>query len=119
MAKSSGDGRLDREQKDKPGADLVEVLAQARCRRAEATVPPWTDMDLDDNALIITVETAGISHLREATIGSLAVFRGAIARGKTTRKVVPVSAELAISMLASSSSHRRFTMDRPTPSPGW
>ena len=38
-------------------------------------------------------------------------------RGNITRKVVPTSCTDSISIVASSSSHKRFTIDKPIPSP--
>jgi hypothetical protein len=38
-------------------------------------------------------------------------------RGNITRKVVPTSCTDSISIVASSSSHNRFTIDKPIPSP--
>jgi hypothetical protein len=38
-------------------------------------------------------------------------------RGNSMRKVVPVPISEVISIVASSKSHKRFTMDNPSPSP--
>jgi integrase len=48
------DGREDSQQKAKPGADLVELLAYSGCRIAEAAALTWSDVDFEKNTLTVT-----------------------------------------------------------------
>jgi len=48
------DGRPGSQQKAKPGADLVELLAYSGCRLREATSLLWSDVDFKRNCVTIT-----------------------------------------------------------------
>ncbi|MFA5263025.1 MAG: tyrosine-type recombinase/integrase [Opitutaceae bacterium] len=48
------DGRADSQEKAKPGADLVELLAYSGCRIAEAAALTWADVDFEKGTLTVT-----------------------------------------------------------------
>jgi len=48
------DGRQDSQQKAKPGADFVELLAYSGCRVNEGASLRWRDVDFEKNALTVT-----------------------------------------------------------------
>ena len=61
-------GRVDSQQKAKPGADLVEMLAYSGCRIGEATALRWADVDFDRNTLTITGGEGGTKNNEQRTI---------------------------------------------------
>jgi integrase len=62
------DGRPDSQQKAKPGADLVELLAYSGCRIAEAGALTWADVDFDHDTLTITGGERGTKNDERRTI---------------------------------------------------
>ena len=62
------DGRADSQQKAKPGADLVELLAYSGCRIAEAGALTWADVDFDNNTLTTTGGERGTKNSDTRTI---------------------------------------------------
>src|SRR6185295_6424152 len=85
--------------------DFNHDFMEQRVRGHEAAVKLFTSA-ADD------ATRARYQQLQSCTLGS-AAYR----RGKITRNVVPCPAADCSSMLASSNSHKRLTMESPIPSP--
>ncbi len=62
------DGRKDSQQKSKPGADLVELLAYSGCRVAEATSLRWSDVSFERNCITITGGEIGTKNYENRTV---------------------------------------------------
>jgi integrase len=62
------DGRKDSQQKAKPGADLVELLAYSGCRVAEATSLRWSDLSFERNCVTITGGEIGTKNHENRTV---------------------------------------------------
>jgi integrase len=52
-------GNQDSQEKAKPGADLVELLAYSGCRIAEANALTWANVDFAKNTLAVTGGAGG------------------------------------------------------------
>jgi integrase len=59
---------MDSQQKAKPGADLVELLAYSGCRIAEAGALTWADVNFDSGTLTITGGEHGTKNDETRTI---------------------------------------------------
>lgn len=83
------DGRLDSQQKAKPGADLVELLAYSGCRIAEAGALTWADVDFEAGALTITGGDTGTKNYERRTIPMTGALRALLLRLKEERQPQP------------------------------
>jgi len=83
------DGRLDSQQKAKPGADLVELLAYSGCRLHEATSLRWSDVDFAKNSLTITGGDLGTKNHEPRTIPMTDALRALLDRFKGERNPAP------------------------------
>ena len=71
----SSDGRSDSQQKAKPGADLVELLAYSGCRVAEATALRWADVSLERNCITVTGGDQGTKNHESRTVTMIDALR--------------------------------------------
>ena len=83
------DGRLDSQEKAKPGADLVELLAYSGCRIAEATALTWADVDLEKNTLTVTGGERGTKNHEQRTIPITTALRNLLTRLHADRDPQP------------------------------
>jgi integrase len=83
------DGRNDSQQKARPGADLVELLAYSGCRLQEATSLRWQDVDFERNALTVTGGDVGTKNHEQRTIPMTDALRAFLMRLKTERNPQP------------------------------
>ena len=83
------DGRLDSQQKGKPGADLVELLAYSGCRIAEATALTWADVDFEKNTLTVTGGERGTKNHEQRTIPMTGAFSALLSRLRNERNPKP------------------------------
>lgn len=83
------DGRPDSQQKAKPGADLVELLAFTGCRIAEAGALTWADVDFDAGTLRITGGDTGTKNSEQRTIPMTDALRTLLVRLKEERQPQP------------------------------
>ena len=86
------DGRLDSQQKAKPGADLVELLAYSGCRIAEATALTWVDVDFDKNTLTVTGGDRGTKNYESRVVPMTDALRGLLTRLRDERTPNPSDA---------------------------
>jgi integrase len=80
------DGRKDSQQKAKPGADLVELLAFTGCRIAEAGALTWADVDFDRSTLRVTGGDGGTKNSEQRTIPMTDALRALLLRLSLERK---------------------------------
>ena len=83
------DGRLDSQQKAKPGADLVELLAYSGCRIAEATALTWKDVDFEKNALTISGGERGTKNYEQRVVPMNQALRSLLTRLRDERNPQP------------------------------
>ncbi|MDD3181010.1 MAG: tyrosine-type recombinase/integrase [Opitutaceae bacterium] len=83
------DGRLDSQQKAKPGAAFVELLAYSGCRLHEAASLVWSDADFDKGTLSITGGERGTKNHEVRTIPMTDALCGLLLRMKEERKPQP------------------------------
>ena len=83
------DGRTDSQQKAKPGADLVELLAYSGCRIAEAGALTWADVDFDRGTLTITGGERGTKNHDQRTIPMTDALRALLLRLRDERQQKP------------------------------
>jgi integrase len=76
------DGRLDSQQKAKPGADLVELLAYSGCRIAEAGALTWGDVDFENGVLSVSGGDTGTKNYERRTVPLTNALRALLLRLK-------------------------------------
>ena len=85
----SSDGRPDSQQKAKPGADLVELLAFSGCRLAEATSIRWSDVSMERNCITITGGEVGTKNNENRTVPMTSALQELLLRLQSEREVKP------------------------------
>ena len=83
------DGRADSQQKAKPGADLVELLAYSGCRIAEAGALTWANVDFERGTLTITGGDQGTKNDETRTIPMNDALRTLLLRLRDERQPKP------------------------------
>jgi len=83
------DGHQDSQQKAKPGADLVELLAYSGCRIAEATALTWANVDFNAGTLEVRGGVDGTKNHEVRTIPITDALRGLLLRLQVERKPKP------------------------------
>ena len=83
------DGRLDSQQKAKPGADLVELLAYSGCRLGEGTSLRWRDVDFDKNTLTVTGGELRTKNYEQRAIPMTGALRELLLRLRDERQPRP------------------------------
>ena len=83
------DGRLDSQQKAKPGADLVELLAYSGCRIHEAVSLCWCDVVFEKNSLVITGGDRGTKNGETRVIPMTDALRSLLLRLRDERQPEP------------------------------
>ncbi len=83
------DGRLDSQQKARPGADLVELLAYSGCRIAEAVALTWADVDIAGGTLTVTGGKVGTKNGESRTVPMTDALRGLLERLREERQPQP------------------------------
>jgi integrase len=79
------DGRQDSQEKAKPGADLVELLAYSGCRIAEANALKWADVDFEKNTLDVTGGAGGTKNYECRTVPLTDALRALLLRLRDER----------------------------------
>ncbi len=83
------DGRQDSQEKAKPGADLVELLAYSGCRIAEANALTWANVDFAKNTLAVTGGAGGTKNYECRTVPLTDALRSLLVRLLQERSPVP------------------------------
>ena len=83
------DGREDSQEKAKPGADLVELLAYSGCRIAEANALTWADVDFEKNRLTVTGGAGGTKNYEYRTVPLTTALRDLLLRLRHERGPQP------------------------------
>ena len=83
------DGREDSQQKAKPGADLVELLAYSGCRIAEAGAITWADADFEKNTLTVTGGAIGTKNYESRIVPMTDALRALLLRLHQERNPKP------------------------------
>jgi integrase len=83
------DGRVDSQQKAKPGADLVELLAYSGCRVHEAISLRWSDVDFEKGTFRVTGGERGTKNHEARTIPMTDALRALLLRWKEERNPKP------------------------------
>jgi integrase len=83
------DGRADSQQKAKPGADLVELLAYSGCRVQEGTSLRWADVDFERNAVTVTGGEIGTKNHEHRTIPMTDALRSLLLKLRDERNPQP------------------------------
>jgi integrase len=86
------DGRQDSQEKAKPGADLVELLAYSGCRIAEAYALKWADVDFEKNTLAVTGGAGGTKNYECRTVPMTDALRALLLRLRDERSPAPSDA---------------------------
>jgi integrase len=79
------DGRRDSQLKEKPGADLVELLAYSGCRIHEAISLTWGDVNWEKNSVRITGGERGTKNHEARSIPMTDALRALLMRLKGER----------------------------------
>lgn len=83
------DGRADSQQKAKPGADLIELLAYSGMRVSEATALRWSDVSLERDCITITGGEIGTKNHESRTVPMTEALRGLLSRLQAERQPQP------------------------------
>ena len=79
----------DSQEKAKPGADLVELLAYSGCRIAEANALTWANVDFAKNTLAVTGGAGGTKNYECRTVPLTDALRSLLVRLLQERSPVP------------------------------
>ena len=82
-------GNQDSQEKAKPGADLVELLAYSGCRIAEANALTWANVDFAKNTLAVTGGAGGTKIYDCRTVPLTDALRSLLVRLLQERSPVP------------------------------